>query len=614
MITISQLTLEYGHRSLFSNVTLAIDPEWKSGLVGRNGAGKSTLLKLISGEIQPDSGSINRPNTLTLGYLSQDFVITSERTIFHEVLCSRLNPKILDLFWPLHQKMETGEPLTNDEALCYAEAQSELTEEGYYEYTQKAAAILHGLGFSEAQTLKSVSTLSVGWKMRVVLAKLLIKEADFYLFDEPTNHLDISAKSWFCDFLKNAPFGYLLVSHDRYLLDQVCSKTIEVESGRLTLFHSNFSNYVEQRDILHENLSQKAKILEREKERKLATANRFRAAASKAKMAQRLLREVEKMEEIEIPPALPTVSFKFTAPERSGRFPLIVRELSASYSKTILFSNTSFTISRGEKVALIAPNGVGKSTLCSILMNKIQPHSGSFEWGDNVSIGYFEQDQVRALDKKKNIFEHVSLNSGRADEQKIRTMLGSFLFSGDDIYKKIGVLSGGERNRVAMVQLLLQNPNFLILDEPTNHIDLYAKEVLCRALQSYQGSLLLVSHDQDIVNRVSSRVLEITPKGINQFGSYESFEIHNHPQKENIKNTPSNSASSRTKNNSVESRKQLSLCERKIEKLETTKAQLEKQLSSHEYRDPQYQVLLSKLESCSKDLDEQIALWEKLVD
>ncbi len=410
--------------------------------------------------------------------------------------------------------------------------------------------------------------------MRLVLAKLLLQEADFYLFDEPTNHLDIVTKEWFFDFIKNGRFGFLLVSHDRYYLDKACDYIFELERGKGKWFVGNFSQYILQKEQQQAIIQASYERQQKDIAQKQKTIERFRASATKAKMAQSMIKQLDKVELIEVEPPLPTIKLQFPTIQRSGTTVLSFENLKQVFDNKVIFQNINGQIQRGEKIALVAPNGTGKTTLFNNLTGKYKLTEGLVKFGHNVNYAIFEQDQNRALDPNNTIYREVLNACPDISEAVIRGFLGSFLFSGESIHKKISVLSGGEKNRVAMVKVLLQKANFLLLDEPTNHLDLYAKDVLLQALKQYEGTLLIVSHDHSFLQGIATCIWELTPQGIHAYpGTYESYlyakkalEQGNEPKATSMPKPQAQAP--KTSKDSYNLRKEIASTESKISRLE----------------------------------------------
>lgn len=628
MILVAGLSLRYGSQQVFDNVSFSLKQGMSLGLVGRNGAGKSTLLRVLAGYEKADAGSISIENGKRFAYLPQEVVLVSEKTVFEEAFSvfDELDRDLSELK-KLEALIEAGELYEMDDIERYAALHERLATADKHTALKRTIQVLAGLGFDDAKQKQSVAELSTGWKMRLVLAKLLLQKADFYCFDEPTNHLDIVAKEWFLKFLKTDVKSYLLVTHDRYFLDHACNEVLEVEGGDITWFKGNYSKYVEQKDADRERLIQASKLQQRDIERKEELISKFRAKASKAAFARSLQRKLDNMEVIEIPPVLPTVHFSFAGVEQSGAHPLRLKDVAMKFGEKELFKNVTCEIQRGEKVALVASNGVGKSTLMNILAGKLKPVAGEFTWGYNTKMSYFEQDQLLALDQNKTILEEVSANCSKASEQDVRRMLGCFLFTGDDVNKKIRVLSGGEQNRVAMVKVLLQRGNFLLLDEPTNHLDLFIKHVLLQALTQYTGTLLFVSHDQDFLSKLATRIIELTPDGLRDYkGNYDYYlwskeqEAQKLAEQEQAALKKAQAAGEKKSKGSadqaekpVDVDKRLEQLERQIKHAEQEYEKFAQTLSKCEYGTPEFSKMTDKVAAQQKDLQVLNEEWDALV-
>jgi len=621
MINLSNIVLSLGHKLLFNNVSCVFEQQ-KIGLVGRNGAGKSTLLKIIAGQIKPDSGVVTMRLGKRIAYMPQELTFSSELSVFDEtcqVFADRLNLE--------HEKIELEKKLAqgavNAEALIerYLVVEQAARSVDKHALFERARSVLVGLGFNQDLQNKSVQALSLGWRMRVVLAKLLLQDADFYLFDEPTNHLDLVGKEWFFNFLKQSASGFLLVTHDRYFLDGVCERIVEVENGKLMQYAGNFSRYVVQKE---EQLAVKRSAYERQQreiEKKQTTIDRFRASANRSKMAQSMLKQLEKIELIEIEPPVPVMRIALPPVERPSAVVLSVKNVAYGYDQEPLFKNVTFEILRGQKVALVAPNGAGKTTLFNILAGLVSAQQGTVAMGQFVNMAFFVQDQARALNPAHTVFEEVNL-AVDAPEKTVRALLGAFLFSGDEIGKKISVLSGGEKNRVAMVKIFLKKANFLLLDEPTNHLDLPSKEILCQALLKYDGTMLLVSHDQDFINRIATRILELTPQGVHSYeGNYETYLWTKKQQASPVSDTdkkrpvpvdPNTAASPQKKNKSAEyDHKRVKWLERRIAQLEKELASQAEELSGYAFHTADHRQIVARMKKMDEELAACLAEWQK---
>jgi ATP-binding cassette, subfamily F, member 3 len=618
MINISKLCYSVGHRLLFDDVSCVFD-QLKYGVVGRNGAGKSTLLKLIAREIKPDSGTITVRLGKRIAYLPQELTFSSPLTVFDEA--STVFAQVLKLE---EEKLHLEEQLAagaGDEHLIerYLIVEARARTVDKHKIHERVASILNGLGFVGALQHKLVQELSLGWRMRLVLAKLLLQDADFYLFDEPTNHLDLVGKEWFFEFLRTASFGFLLVTHDRYFLDGACERIAEVENGEVMLYDGNFSKYVAQKE--EQQLIKRASYdrQQREIEKKQATIDRFKAG-TKSKMAQSMIKQLAKVERIEIEPPLPVIHIVLPPIEKPSVHVLTVKNVAYGYGDKPLFSQVNFEILRGQKVALIAPNGAGKTTLFNIIAGLLKPQHGTVIMGQYVTTALFVQDQARALNPARTIFDQVS-ELVDAPEKTIRAMLGSFLFTGDDAYKKIGVLSGGEKNRVAMAIVFLKKANFLLLDEPTNHLDLPSKEILSQALLKYQGTVLFVSHDQAFINKIATHIIELTPEGTHMYeGNYDMYLLTKRQQpshtvptatiNEKTNNTSSHPPASAHKQ-SAHDHKRVQWLERRIQYLESKLLTLSQELVQYPYHTPDHQRILTNVNDCTKELEICTAEWHE---
>ncbi|CAN5207327.1 ABC-F family ATP-binding cassette domain-containing protein [soil metagenome] len=523
MIQANSIKLSFGNRVLFDSISFDINENQKIGLIGANGSGKSTLLEVLVGITSLDEGFISIPKTKKVAYLAQEVVLSSQMSIIDEIMTAfeQINKLKIELEL-MEEELTQGNEVDLEH---YAELHEKLADTEPDAMKAEAKKMLLGLGFKDTDFDRPVSELSEGWRMRIVLAKLLLQKADFYLFDEPTNHLDIFAKDWFLDFLKSAPFGFMLVCHERHFLDAVCKQVYELERGKCTIYQGNYSKYLVQKERNLEILQSQFALQQKEIKQKEETINRFKASASRAKQAQSMMKQLDKLDRIELPPGQRSINFSFPPITRSGSIVLKVEDVAHGFEGKELFNNVNFEIERGQKVALVASNGVGKSTLLNIIMGKLKLQHGKIIFGSGVTYTLFDQDQNRALDQKKSVIDNIEGHCPPGTTTAaMRSMLGAFLFSGEDVYKKIEVLSGGEKNRVGMVRVLLQRTNFLLLDEPTNHLDLDAKRILLEALRNYDGTILFVSHDRAFLNDLATRVIELTPTGIISFtGNYDEF-------------------------------------------------------------------------------------------
>lgn len=526
MINIKNLSLSFCSQIIFDEISANIDQKARMGLVGRNGSGKSTLLKIIAKHQPIEGGTITILPGKRIAYMPQEVVLQSDKSIIDETVaaCADVD-EIQRQIAALEKEIEAGN--THDSIITpYVDLQEQLSQLEPDKIRAQAERILIGLGFKRELLVQSINSLSVGWKMRVVLAKLLLQKADFYLFDEPTNHLDIVAKDWFLEFLKQSDSGFMLVCHERYFLDELCTSILALEHGKAKVYKGNYSDFEVQYAADMEQLQSAYARQQKDLERRAETIERFKAKASKAKMAQSMQKQLDKVERITLPPTGKTVRFHFPETKRSGKIVLSVNDVSQTFGDKKLFEHVNMQIERGERVALVAANGVGKTTLFNLIVGNLPLQHGTIEIGSSVDQTIFAQEQNEALDFNANIYENAKALCPKKTEQQIRAFLGAFLFASEDIKKKVGVLSGGEKNRVAMSIVLMQDANFLLLDEPTNHLDMPSKEILIKALSEFTGTILFVSHDHYFINKLATRIVELTPKGaVSYQGNYDAY-IH----------------------------------------------------------------------------------------
>jgi ATP-binding cassette subfamily F protein 3 len=519
MLNLRNITVSFGGRDLYKNISFQINPKDKIGVVGKNGAGKSTMLKLIIGEQKATSGTINMTNSLSIGYLPQEINVNSNEEILNEVL--QANKKLLEInrrLEEINKEITTRTDYESESYMTLLTELSDLNEQLIHldgdNQLKDAELLLKGLGFNQNEIKKPYSSFSGGWKMRVELAKLLIQKPGVVLLDEPTNHLDIESIQWLERYLKSYAGIILLISHDKQFLDNITNRTIELANGKLYDYKSNYSKYLQLRE--EEIITQIAAKKNQEKMVKHTQEliNKFRAKKNKAAFAQSLIKKLDKLEDIEIDQLeKDRIQFQFPEPSHSGKETLKIAGLEKSYGDKQIFKKVDLSIARGEKIALIGKNGMGKSTFIKSIVKDIE-FSGNVQLGHQVMMGYFAQDEAHKLDPKKTVFETIDDVAVGEVRKQIRPILGSFLFSGEDIDKKVQVLSGGEKTRLSLCKLLLQPNNFLILDEPTNHLDMASKEILKDALNSYSGTLLLVSHDRGFLDGLTDRVYFIKDQSI----------------------------------------------------------------------------------------------------
>jgi ATP-binding cassette subfamily F protein 3 len=523
MLQIKNIVKNFGGRQLFSGINWHIRSGDRIGLCGENGAGKTTLLKILSGAVTPDDGEIQIARGTTFGYLAQGGLEHRGRSLFDEVRSAFT--EMLDMEAELRQLEETISKKQDSHIMGrYATLQEAFRQRGGYTMETEIAKVLRGLGFHDKDWERHCEHFSGGWQMRIALAKLLLKRPNLLLLDEPTNHLDLPARLWLEGYLTSYPFAVVLVSHDRFFLDQVVGRIVEVWNGVLTEYPGNYSRYLVERERRVAAL-QEAKQRQDEEIAKIeAFINRFRYQANKASMVQSRVKQLEKIEPIEIPPTRKRIAFRFPEPPRGGRMALEIKGVEHGYGPLTIFENVDLNVERGERIALVGANGAGKSTLMRLLAGEEKPRKGSRKEGHNLKLAFFAQDQARMLHPANTVLEELTQAAPFDMVPKVRDILGAFLFAGDDVHKKVAILSGGELNRLALAILLLRPANLLLLDEPTNHLDLQSKEVLLDSLKSYRGTLVFVSHDRYFVDAMATRVLEVKGGKVGSYlGDYEDF-------------------------------------------------------------------------------------------
>ncbi len=536
MIQLSNLTKAFGDRILLDNVTWQISPRERAGLCGPNGAGKTTLLRMMAGLDEPDSGAILKPSALTVGYLPQDGLTHTGRTLFEEASSAFAN--LLSIKAEMHALEDRlGDPSipeSGHEAMLsrYSDLQDRFRLHDGYDIELKTATVLRGLGFARSDFDRQTETFSGGWQMRLALATLLLGQPNLLLLDEPTNHLDLDARNWLETYLNEYPHAVILVSHDRFFLDAVVTRIADLTLRTLTDYHTNYSGYL----IEHRERIDALRKAKREQDDEVARIrmfiDRFRYQATKASQVQSRIKLLDKVVPIDVPPERSTIHFHFPACGKSGRTVLELKQARKAYGDLVVFADLSLHIERGDRVALVGPNGAGKSTLMRLLSGDETPDAGARIEGHNVVMQYFAQDEATRIDPAPTVYETLASGSPTNMVPAIRNILGGFLFSGDDVYKRVRVLSGGERTRLAVARMLLRPSNTLLLDEPTNHLDLDSKEVLLDALTAYGGTLIFVSHDRYFVERLATKIIEVGQgTAVVYPGTYTEFLWHkDHPE------------------------------------------------------------------------------------
>ncbi|MFX1728127.1 ABC-F family ATP-binding cassette domain-containing protein [Riemerella anatipestifer] len=633
MLNIHDLSVSFNGDYLFESVTFRLNPGDRVGLVGKNGAGKSTMLKILSKEVEPDSGSIASDKEIKIGFLKQDIDFVQGRTVLEEAY--QAFEEILSVQNQIDEINHQLLNRTDYESTEYSELidkVSDLTHRfdilGGYHYAGNTERILTGLGFKREDFDKYTDTFSGGWRMRIELAKLLLQDNDILLLDEPTNHLDIESIIWLESFLKSFSGAIVLVSHDKMFLDNVTNRTIEISLGKIYDFNKPYSKYLvlreEQRELqLAAQRNQAKKIEETEK-----LIEKFRYKATKASMAQSLIKKLDKVERIEVDEddnAVMNISFPVSV--TPGRVVLEIENVTKSYDEKVIFKNLSLMVERGAKMAFVGQNGQGKSTLIKAIMNEFE-YEGDIKIGHNVQLGYFAQNQADYLDGEKTLLDTMLDAATDANRTKVRDMLGAFLFRGDDVEKKVKVLSGGERNRLALCMMLLKPINVLLMDEPTNHLDIKSKNVLKEALRTFEGTLIIVSHDRDFLQGLTDKVIEFKDQKIKEYLGDINYFLEerntedmrtleqNYTKGEEVKKDTS---VKEKKALSYEEQKKLKGLQNKLSKAESKIAELEKKIAKADMElADNYEQLISDTkwfeayEKLKKDLDVTMEEWEQI--
>lgn len=642
------ITKLYGVTPVLEGINLQVLERERIGLVGVNGAGKSTLLQILAGELSHDGGQIFKAKETTIGYLAQNSGLQSDRTIWEEML---------DVFTPLieaerelrQMEQQIADPASSEDPKRYQDLLDRYAirsdwfkDQGGYEMETRIRSILHGMGFGTFSPDTPIATLSGGQKTRLALARILLQAPDLLMLDEPTNHLDIATLTWLEDYLRGYSGALLVVSHDRYFLDRLVTTIVEIERHQSKRYTGNYSKYIELKAAEYESQLKQFEKQQDEIARMETFIQRNLVRASTTKRAQSRRKALDRMERMDRPMGdLKKAHFSFEVEYMSGKEVLLVKDLSVAFHPgETLFRNVSFDLRRGETVALIGPNGIGKSTLLKCLIDDMKPASGSLQWGTKVKIGYYDQEQSE-LNPKNTVLEELWSTYPHMEEARVRTVLGNFLFSGEDVLKKISSLSGGEKARVSLAKLMLLEANMLILDEPTNHLDLFSKEVLESALMDYEGTLFFISHDRYFLNKMAERIVELHPDGVEHFlGNYDDYtdkkqeidEMNNEPsepfarpgtKQEIVSEAPSEKqgassfeADKQAKREERNRQRRLASLEEQIHSLETEIAKLEAEMALPEiYQD--YMALQERQQVADAKkalLDEIFTEWESLLE
>lgn len=640
MLTVSHITIRFSGKALFDDITFTINPRDRIGLVGKNGAGKSSLLKLLARINRADEGEIITPNAYTIGYLPQDGITAAGKSVYDEV-ASHVYAKALALNERVHQLSDELSSRTDYESDAYSkilhdmsDANEEFLRLGGATMRADIEFILSGLGFTTEDMDRRCEEFSGGWQMRIELGKILLRKPDAILLDEPTNHLDIESIQWLEQFLKNYEGAVVLVSHDRAFLDAVTNRTIEITNGDIEDYNCSYSKYVEQRAERRSIQMAAAQNQEREIAQQERFIERFRAKATFATRVQSRVKMLDKIERIEVEEEdTSSIRFQFPPAPRSGLSVVETKALKKSYGEKHVLHNVEFSLGRGERVAFVGKNGEGKSTLSRIIAGK-EGFEGAMTIGHNVSIGYFEQHQAEGLDSDASVFDIIDRAAKGEMRLKIRSLLGAFLFSGDTVNKKVRVLSGGEKSRLAMAKLLLEPVNLLILDEPTNHLDMRSKDVLKQALLDYEGALIVVSHDREFLQGLTNKVVEfragrlteylgdiyeyLQARKIETLRELEASKAEKREAREEKKANQQDQQQERERNKQREQKERkakraLEQCEAEIATLEKEIADLDKKMSAEDYYlKPEFQKTLARHTELRKQLDAKMNEWASL--
>lgn len=601
MLQLQKIELTFPGRTLFSGVSWHLRPGMRVGLCGENGAGKTTLLKLLAGQVEPDKGDIILAKGTTVGYLPQEGLCYQGRTLYAEVesACTEVLALGREME-ALEQKI--ARDADEDQLARYAEVQEQFRQRGGFTLEADLARVLHGLGFASEDWDKPSEDFSGGWQMRIALARLLMQRPNLLLLDEPTNHLDLPARDWLEQYLCNYPGTVVLVSHDRFFMDQVVERIVEVWNGDLTEYPGNYSLYLKERDRRVAALRAEKQQQDEEIARIEAFISRFRYQANKASQVQSRVKQLEKIERIKIPPQRKKIAFRFPAPPRSGKELVTLRHAAQEYGDNRVLEDVNLCVTRGERMVLVGPNGAGKSTLMRLLSGVEKPSAGERILGHNVEMAYFAQDQAHVLNENNTVLEEITSHAPVDMVPRLRDVLGSFLFSGDDVHKPVSVLSGGERNRLALAILLLRPANLLLLDEPTNHLDLQSKDVLLEALSGYTGTLVFVSHDRYFVDQLATRVVDVSPGTAEAYpGNYADFlrakqgeGVDDHSS-ERVETLGNNSGSGTTEPDTDKKQRKLDHARRREEQKRRRKLEKEVEALEHKVTDlEQRQALLEE--------------------
>jgi ATP-binding cassette subfamily F protein 3 len=633
VLTAHDIYLQYGDRILFDHISLSIGEREKAGLVGRNGAGKSTLMRILAGFQRPDEGKVSRPASSSLNYLHQDIVLPKGKTVLEEAMTAfealrELEGRIEEANRALAERTDYESPEYARVVQDLADAQDRFRLLGGDKAEANTEIVLKGLGFASEDFGKNIETFSGGWQMRVELAKMLLRQPDYLFLDEPTNHLDIESIIWLEQYLREYPGTVVVISHDKQFLNNVTERTLEVELGKLYDYKASYSKFEE----LKQDRLEKQESAYRNQQRVIAekerTINRFMAKATKTKMAQSMQKQLDKLERVELEAVdLSAMRISFPPAPRSGQVVLEAHGLSKHYGEKVVLENIDFKIDRGDRIAFVGQNGQGKTTRARILVKDLETSGGELKLGHNVHLGYYAQDQSEALHPKLTLLETLEREAPPELQPKLRSILGAFMFSGEDVHKKVSVLSGGERARLALAALLLKPFNLLVLDEPTNHLDMISKEVLKNALKEYDGTLIIVSHDRDFLAGLSSRTIEFRDRRLHEYlGDVNFFlgkremddmrEVEKRSEAGSSESSFSESSQKEKRKVDHQERKKLQRAvqkaEKTIEKLEDQLAEIEIEMARPEfYESENSQETLNQYADLKKQLEVAMEEWEE---
>jgi ATP-binding cassette subfamily F protein 3 len=632
MISVNNITVSFGGFSLFENISFLINPKDRIGLAGKNGAGKSTMLKILAGEQNPTKGEIAVPNECKIGYLPQDMKHQAGRTVVEEAATAFVEIQKLEArIEEINKELEVR---TDYESDSYSKLITDLTDiharldiVGAGNREEEIEKVLRGLGFERKDFNRQTSEFSGGWRMRIELGKLLMQKPDILLLDEPTNHLDIEAIQWLEEFMETYHGAVVLISHDKQFLDNITTRTIEIVNKKIQDYKANYSKYLVLRAERKETLENAAKNQQKIIDQTEALIDKYRAKASKAAFAQSLIKKLDRMERVEVEEVdNAAMRFRFPAPAHSGKIVLTVENAGKKYGEKQIFNDANFIITKGEKIALVGRNGEGKSTMMKMIAASI-PFDGTVQLGHSVLPGYFEQDQEEKLDVNKTVFETIDDLAVGDVRKQVRGLLGAFLFSGEDIDKKVKVLSGGERGRLALCKLLLQPYNLLMLDEPTNHLDIRSKEILKKALMDYEGTLIIVSHDRDFLKGLCTKLYEFREGQVNEHlcDITEFMELRKLERLAELKSTVTikeevkkpkpveNTDNQEKEKQQKQLKNKITKLEQEIESLESKIADLDGKLSDPVFYEEAVKKnnFFNDYNQLKKDLESKMIEWEK---